>query len=47
MRRDHHHSNASVEDGMAAVAAAEKAAPGWAATPTRQRAEICANAMTE
>ena len=33
-------SNASVEDGMAAVAAAEKAAPGWAATPARQRAEI-------
>lgn len=33
-------SNADVEDGMAAVAAAEKAAPGWAATPARQRAEI-------
>src|ERR1700712_5149349 len=33
-------SNASVEDGRAAVAAAEKAAPGWAATPARQRAEI-------
>ena len=33
-------SNASVEDGMAAVDAAEKAAPGWAATPARQRAEI-------
>jgi succinate-semialdehyde dehydrogenase/glutarate-semialdehyde dehydrogenase len=32
-------SNASVEDGMAAVDAAEKAAPGWAATPARQRAE--------
>src|SRR3984957_3210920 len=32
-------SNASTEDGMAAVAAAEKAAPGWAATPARQRAE--------
>jgi succinate-semialdehyde dehydrogenase / glutarate-semialdehyde dehydrogenase len=33
-------SNASVEDGMAAVDAAEKAAAGWAATPARQRAEI-------
>src|SRR5690242_7326620 len=33
-------SNCSVEDGLAAVAAAEKAAPGWAATPARQRAEI-------
>jgi succinate-semialdehyde dehydrogenase/glutarate-semialdehyde dehydrogenase len=33
-------SNANVEDGMAAVAAAEKAAPGWAVTPARQRAEI-------
>ncbi|HWA70429.1 MAG TPA: NAD-dependent succinate-semialdehyde dehydrogenase [Rhizomicrobium sp.] len=33
-------SNASVQDGMAAIDAAEKAAPGWAATPARQRAEI-------
>jgi succinate-semialdehyde dehydrogenase/glutarate-semialdehyde dehydrogenase len=33
-------SNAGLEDGMAAVDAAEKAAPGWAATPARQRAEI-------
>ena len=33
-------SNCSLEDGMAAVASAEKAAPGWAATPARQRAEI-------
>jgi succinate-semialdehyde dehydrogenase/glutarate-semialdehyde dehydrogenase len=33
-------SNCSIEDGLAAVAAAEKAAPGWAATPARQRAEI-------
>ena len=33
-------ANASVEDGMAAVDAAERAAPGWAATPARQRAEV-------
>ena len=33
-------ANASLEDGMAAVDAAEKAAAGWAATPARQRAEI-------
>jgi succinate-semialdehyde dehydrogenase/glutarate-semialdehyde dehydrogenase len=33
-------ANASIQDGMAAVDAAEKAAPGWAATPARQRAEI-------
>lgn len=33
-------SNAGLEDGMAALDAAEKAAPGWAATPARQRAEI-------
>jgi succinate-semialdehyde dehydrogenase/glutarate-semialdehyde dehydrogenase len=33
-------SNCSLEDGMAAVAAAQKAAPGWTATPARQRAEI-------
>ncbi|HEX3754150.1 MAG TPA: NAD-dependent succinate-semialdehyde dehydrogenase [Rhizomicrobium sp.] len=32
-------SNASLEDAMAAVDAAEKAAAGWAATPSRQRAE--------
>src|SRR5262249_36265058 len=33
-------ADATLEDGMAAVDAAEKAAPGWAATPPRQRAEI-------
>jgi len=33
-------SNCSVAEGLAAVDAAEKAAPGWAATPARQRAEI-------
>ena len=33
-------ANAGLKDGMAAVDAAEKAAPGWAATPARQRAEI-------
>jgi succinate-semialdehyde dehydrogenase/glutarate-semialdehyde dehydrogenase len=33
-------ANAGIQDGMAAVDAAEKAAPGWAATPARQRAEI-------
>jgi succinate-semialdehyde dehydrogenase/glutarate-semialdehyde dehydrogenase len=33
-------ANATLEDGMAAVDAAEKAAPGWAATAPRQRAEI-------
>jgi succinate-semialdehyde dehydrogenase/glutarate-semialdehyde dehydrogenase len=41
-------ADASLEDCMAAVDAAEKAAPGWAATPARQRAEIlrkCYDAM--
>ncbi len=33
-------ANATLEDGMAAVDAAENAAPGWAATAPRQRAEI-------
>jgi len=33
-------ANAGMEDGIAAIDAAEKAAPGWAATPARQRAEI-------
>jgi len=33
-------SNCSVEEGLEAVAAAQKAAPGWAATPARQRAEV-------
>ena len=31
-------ANASLADGMAAVDAAEKAAPSWAATPARIRA---------
>ena len=41
-------ADATLEDCMAAVDAAEKAAPGWAATPARQRAEIlrkCFDAM--
>jgi succinate-semialdehyde dehydrogenase/glutarate-semialdehyde dehydrogenase len=41
-------ADASLEDCMAAVDAAEKAAPGWAATAARQRAEIlrkCYDAM--
>ncbi len=29
-----------MEDGLAAVAAASEALPGWTATPPRQRAEI-------
>jgi succinate-semialdehyde dehydrogenase/glutarate-semialdehyde dehydrogenase len=33
-------ADASVEDGLAAVDAAEAALPGWAATPPRQRSEI-------
>ena len=33
-------ADATLEDCIAAVDAAEKAAPGWAATPPRQRAEI-------
>jgi succinate-semialdehyde dehydrogenase/glutarate-semialdehyde dehydrogenase len=33
-------ANAGMQDGIAAIDAAEKAAPGWAATPARQRAEI-------
>jgi len=33
-------ADASVEDGLAAVGAAEAALPGWAATPPRQRSEI-------
>jgi hypothetical protein len=32
-------ANGSVEDGLAAVAAASAALPAWAATPPRQRAE--------
>ena len=41
-------ADATMEDCLAAVDAAEKAAPGWAATPARQRAEIlrkCYDAM--
>jgi succinate-semialdehyde dehydrogenase/glutarate-semialdehyde dehydrogenase len=33
-------ADASVEDGLAAVSAAEAALPGWSATPPRQRSEI-------
>ena len=33
-------ADGSVDDGLAAVAAAAEAGPGWAATPPRQRAEI-------
>ncbi len=33
-------ADASIEDAMAAVAAAHKAGPGWAATAPRQRSEI-------
>jgi succinate-semialdehyde dehydrogenase/glutarate-semialdehyde dehydrogenase len=33
-------ADASVEDGLAAVSAAEAALPGWAATAPRQRSEI-------
>ncbi|MDB5528153.1 MAG: NAD-dependent succinate-semialdehyde dehydrogenase [Devosia sp.] len=33
-------ADASIEDAMAAVTAAHKAGPGWAATAPRQRAEI-------
>jgi len=41
-------ANASLEDGLAAVDAAYGAAPAWAATPARQRAELlrkCYEAM--
>src|SRR5689334_16394871 len=41
-------ANATLEDGLAAVDAAEKAAAGWAATPARERAELlrkCYEAM--
>ena len=43
-------ADGSVDDGLAAVAAAAEAGPGWAATPPRQRAEILRKAwqlMTE
>jgi succinate-semialdehyde dehydrogenase/glutarate-semialdehyde dehydrogenase len=39
-------ANATVADGMAAVAAAHAAAPAWAATPPRQRGEILRRAFT-
>jgi succinate-semialdehyde dehydrogenase/glutarate-semialdehyde dehydrogenase len=43
-------ADGSVDDGLAAVAAAAQAGPAWAATPPRQRAEILRRAwqlMTE
>ncbi len=43
-------ADGTVEDGLAAVTAAENALPGWAATPPRQRAELLRRAfelMTE
>jgi succinate-semialdehyde dehydrogenase/glutarate-semialdehyde dehydrogenase len=43
-------ADGSVDDGLAAVAAASEALPAWAATPPRQRAEILRRAwelMTE
>ena len=33
-------ADGSVDDGLAAVAAAAEAGPGWAASAARQRAEI-------
>jgi succinate-semialdehyde dehydrogenase/glutarate-semialdehyde dehydrogenase len=38
-------ANGTVADGLAAVAAADAAAPAWAATPPRQRAEILRKAF--
>ena len=38
-------SDASVADGTAALDAAVAAAPGWAATPTRERAEVLRRAF--
>ncbi|PWC33584.1 NAD-dependent succinate-semialdehyde dehydrogenase [Azospirillum sp. TSO35-2] len=38
-------ADGTIEDGLAAVAAAEAAAAGWAATPPRQRAEILRKAF--
>jgi succinate-semialdehyde dehydrogenase / glutarate-semialdehyde dehydrogenase len=38
-------ADATVEDGLKAVAAASAAAPGWAATPPRDRAEILRRAF--
>jgi succinate-semialdehyde dehydrogenase / glutarate-semialdehyde dehydrogenase len=43
-------ADAEVEDGLAAVAAAEAAAPGWATTPPRVRAKVlqaCFDKMIE
>src|SRR5262245_53186994 len=39
-------ANGTVADGLAAVEAAHAAAPGWAATPPRQRGEILRRAFT-
>jgi succinate-semialdehyde dehydrogenase/glutarate-semialdehyde dehydrogenase len=38
-------ADASVADGLAAVAAAHAALPGWAATPPRQRGEVLRHAF--
>jgi succinate-semialdehyde dehydrogenase/glutarate-semialdehyde dehydrogenase len=38
-------ADASVEDGLAAVTAAEQALPGWAATAPRKRAEVLRRAF--
>ncbi|MEO7006140.1 MAG: aldehyde dehydrogenase family protein, partial [Terrimesophilobacter sp.] len=38
-------ASASVQDALDAVAAAETALPGWAATPPRERAEILRRAF--
>jgi len=38
-------ADAGVEDAIAAIDAAEEAAPAWAATPPRQRAEILRRAF--
>ncbi len=39
-------ANGTVADGLAAVDAAHAAAPGWAATPPRQRGEVLRKAFT-
>ena len=39
-------ADASIADAMAAVDAAEAAAPGWRATPHRQRSEILRRLFT-
>jgi succinate-semialdehyde dehydrogenase/glutarate-semialdehyde dehydrogenase len=38
-------ADASVDEGLGAVAAAAEAAPGWAATPPRQRGEVLRRAF--